>query len=788
MPDSAALLALLVALAAGAAVLLPAARVSDALVFASFLSGIAIPIGGFNIRPEQVAGPLFAAALLVRPRVGPLPRATLLVAAWVLLGLVSSFGEPEADRALLHTVRLGATVLPVFILPALLVTERDAARAWNGFLVLATLEGAVGLLCLGSHVAFGTSFGVFVEEYLFFVHPQGTLLEPNLLGALSAAALVPLLLRMLDPARHRRERWLTGLASLVLLAALVTSLTRMAWLALLVSFALVLALKGDRRLVRRLVLATAVVVALGAFLLRERLSERMGVTGKITSLSRIDEDPNVRIRLRTYTAALDLWTGAPLGGRGHGAMERMPGTEDKAMAWVGNLPVHLLADTGVLGLALVLGFVGIVLLRLVRTWIDAGSSERKGAALERLGALSVLLICSQATETSWLASFWVLFGLAWLPARRGADRRILYVHPSDELYGSDRVLLELVRRLPERFAPSVLLSSDVAYAGRLSARLSALGVPVTRMRIGVLRRQALSSPVRVARYGVDVAVSTLRIAWLLRRERIDVVHANTVTVFPAAFAALLAGKPLVWHIHEIVTDRAGRAVLQALVRALATRLVVVSEAARASIGGREAIVVPNGIERVEESAPCEGPPVIAYVGRLSRRKGPDVLLDAFARVAAEHPSARLVFAGDEFGGGDALGDELRGQAERLGVAARVEFRPFREEISDLLREASVVVSPSILPESFGLVLLEAMAHGRPVIASRHGGPAELVVDGETGTLVPPGDRNALAKALGALLSDPAGARRMGDAARERARERYDIDASVARFVELYDAL
>src|ERR1019366_7164984 len=89
------------------------------------------------------------------------------------------------------------------------------------------------------------------------------------------------------------------------------------------------------------------------------------------------------------------------------------------------------------------------------------------------------------------------------PARAGA-LRILYVHPSDELYGSDRVLLELVTRLdPARFTPLVLLSTDVQYPGQLSARLTAAGIPVTRLRIGVLRRRVLRSPLALSRYLAD---------------------------------------------------------------------------------------------------------------------------------------------------------------------------------------------------------------------------------------------------------------------------------------------
>jgi glycosyltransferase involved in cell wall biosynthesis len=526
----------------------------------------------------------------------------------------------------------------------------------------------------------------------------------------------------------------------------------------------------------------------------DALGTRSGVAGKLTSFGRLAEDPNVAVRLRSYEAAVGLFLERPFLGAGHGAMERIAGVEDARLAWAGNLEVHLLADTGLLG-ALAFGLFVVLALRRVLARGGTPCGEERRRHVERLGALLVLLACSQATEASWLASFWVLFGLALasareepLPAPRAAPVRILYVHPSDELYGSDRVLLELVRRLDRaRFEPAVLLSSDVPYAGRLTARLTRLGVPVLRLRIGVLRRRALASPARAARFALDALLSTARIARLLEAERIDVVHANTVTVFPAALAARIARRRLVWHVHEIVADRPGRALLHGLVGLLAHRVVVVSEAARASLGSRaEAEVVPNGIERREGSAPPEDPPLVAYVGRLSARKGPLVLLRAMARLGAKHPRARLVFAGDEFGSGDEVTREIAAEARRAGLAERVEMRPFSEDVSALLTASTVVVGPSVLPESFGLVLLEAMASGRPVVASDHGGPRELVVHGETGLLVPPGDDEALAEALDGLLEDPALASRLGENGRRRARERFAIESSVARFEAIYE--
>lgn len=800
--------ALLGLVAIGLVVHVPASGVALLLIAASSLSGLAVPAGNLNVRPEQVAGAVCLLALPFRRDAGRLPRLALLPVLWILAGLAGALGEPEAARAGEHGIRLLATCAPVVVVPSLLKRE-DAEKAWDRFLVLSSCAALFALLCLGANLLFGTRFGVTVERTLGYVHPHGTYLEPNVLGAISAAAAVPLLARAIASGTGGRRRVAAVLLALPLVVAVAASLTRAAWIALpaglLVAAALAAPSRPGRKRGGRLALiglASAATLALVFLVVRPALpaiaEARSGVLGKVASIGRLGEDPNVLVRLRTYEVALSLWKASPLFGAGHGAMERLRAPEDATLAWAGNLEVHALADTGLVGLVALAAFAASVALTLLLRGRTEPFPEDRRRQVERLSALAVLLLCAQATETSWLASFWVLFALALAgagPRRTDSTEprptRILFVHPSDELYGSDRVLLELVRGLDRsRYAPTVVVSCDVPYAGRLTRRLLALDVPVTSLRIGVLRRQVLSSPVRLARYAVDVAASTLRLTWILVRERTEIVHANTVTVFPAAFAAALAGRPLVWHLHEIVTERRGRAFLHVLVRLFADRIVVVSGAARESLGrgtSRTAEVVPNGVEPRPEAPPAASPPTVAYIGRLSRRKGPDVFVRAAALVSARHPDVRFLVAGDEFGGGEDVARGLRAEATRLGLA-RLELRPFREEVWPLLAEVAIVVAPSVLPESFGLVLLEAMVAGRVVVASDHGGPRELIEHGETGFLVPPGDAGALASAIDTLLSDPARARRMGEAGRRRALAHFPLERSVSRFSALYDEL
>lgn len=255
----------------------------------------------------------------------------------------------------------------------------------------------------------------------------------------------------------------------------------------------------------------------------------------------------------------------------------------------------------------------------------------------------------------------------------------------------------------------------------------------------------------------------------------------------ATLPARLFGMRVLWLEHLVAGQALLRNPLRGLFAALSSlaRVVVVSEAVAASLAaagvprGRVEIVTP-GIEpgEYERAEPRRGAPVVACIARLHREKNVALLVRAFARVRAEIPEARLVIFGD--------GPE-RGALERLaaalGLGGAVEFRGYVEGAGRRCGEAAVLAVPSSR-ESFGIAALEAMACGVPVVAARVGGLPELVLDGETGLLVPPEDEKALAKALVGLLRDPERAAGLGAAGRERALTRF----TAAKMLSAWDRL
>jgi glycosyltransferase involved in cell wall biosynthesis len=211
------------------------------------------------------------------------------------------------------------------------------------------------------------------------------------------------------------------------------------------------------------------------------------------------------------------------------------------------------------------------------------------------------------------------------------------------------------------------------------------------------------------------------------------------------------------------------------------------------LGARDVPVIPYtigvSVEPLERSLTHAGPFTVLFVGRLVERKGVHVLLEAVRRVPTDVP-VRAVIVGDgaEF-------DALRALANRLGVADRVTFtgRVPWEELRRAYRDADVCVLPAVVDrrgdtEGLGVVLLEAMHHRVPVIGSDLGGIPDVIEDGVSGVLVPPGDPAALAAAITGLARDPALARRLGDAGYRRATDEFSWPAIVSRWARVYEAL
>lgn len=312
--------------------------------------------------------------------------------------------------------------------------------------------------------------------------------------------------------------------------------------------------------------------------------------------------------------------------------------------------------------------------------------------------------------------------------------------------------------------------------GPLAEEFRALGIPVITLNAGRVRD--VVSAIR--------AVGKIR--EVLLREEIALVLSNGPKEhIYGGLAARLARVPAVWYCHGLLADSplirwAGAAVPTRMILTHGEHtLAQVQKSYRAPVRsipiGIELPPVRNGGPGVREEFGIEPEaPVIIIVGLLMRWKGQDVFLDAAALIRACLPQARFLVVGDRLADGDAgYVAELRQRVGRLGLERAVTFTGFRHDVQAIMSASDVVVHASTSAEPFGIVLLEAMAAARPVVATALGGPLEIVVPGETGLLVPPGDPKALAEAVLFLLERPALRRAMGETGRKRLEALFTAD-------------
>ena len=361
--------------------------------------------------------------------------------------------------------------------------------------------------------------------------------------------------------------------------------------------------------------------------------------------------------------------------------------------------------------------------------------------------------------------------------------------------------------MPSQKLPRVVLLTDAdVFAGTerhmldLARGLSALGVAVTlacpspAALEDAARREHLPTLTIAKRGLVDWDAARL-LARRLKSGETDIVHAhNGRTALAAALAVRLAGRGrCVMTQHFLTpnhaTQRGPKAVLSNAahhwVVGQMSRILAISEAVREAMlaryeaPDRKITVVPNGITAPDAGNAAEtrqqlgistDTPLLVCAARLEREKDIASLVSAVKIVQKSVPLVRCLIAGE-----GAQRSALDAQIGALGLEDSVTLLGFRTDAPALMAAADVFVLPS-LAEPFGLVLLEAMALGRPVVATRAGGPVEIVVDGETGFLVPPSSPDALAGTLRTLLSDPALARRMG----ENGQARYEAQFTAAK--------
>ena len=302
--------------------------------------------------------------------------------------------------------------------------------------------------------------------------------------------------------------------------------------------------------------------------------------------------------------------------------------------------------------------------------------------------------------------------------------------------------------------------------------------------------------------------TVLQLRGLIRKFKADIVHTHGYRAnLYGRLAALLSGKKCVCTVHVSLFDYLDTpAALRFAYMAaeIATgwscrRFICISKAmaqdtVRLGVGQRRIVSIPNGVDlkRFSRKPSSRVPacfsemsgkgPVIGTVGRFVAEKGQIFLVRAMARLAKLFPGLKCVFIGE-----GSLKSDLEHTARSLGIGENCIFPGVFDEIENVYPLMDLFVLPSIR-EPFGLVVLEAMATGTPVVATAAGGPADFLRSGVNGMLVPPKNAGALAEAIAELLSDPARRKRIAAAGFRTAHQRFGIRRTVGEIERVYLSL
>lgn len=407
-------------------------------------------------------------------------------------------------------------------------------------------------------------------------------------------------------------------------------------------------------------------------------------------------------------------------------------------------------------------------------------------------------------------------------------RRILYVHHAADLGGASLSLLSLIDRLDRRrYSPAVLFNCDPC---SVAAPFQERGIPI-HIDPGIstyphaqgawLGLRSLR-PWEMLIRAFQVRPSARRFREFLRAHPCDVVHLNSIVQIPAAIGARDAGLPVVWHIREeLHPGYTGlrRTWVRRCIERYASHVIVISKhnAAQLPTSLRMTVVynfvdfesfdrnVSGSEFRARLQLPA-GVPMVGMLGGVLDSKGADVLTEAAVLVRRRRPDAVFLIAGLPPGGESpsAMKRTLRRLVERFGIVPSTErraldlirryglertvrFLGLRRDIPEMLAACSLLVWPAVVSH-FSRPIIEAGAMALPVVASDFPSSRELVFDGTTGLLTPPGDPHRLAEAIVRVLDRPAEARSMGDAGHALARERYNAERNAEAIFAIYDSI
>jgi len=376
------------------------------------------------------------------------------------------------------------------------------------------------------------------------------------------------------------------------------------------------------------------------------------------------------------------------------------------------------------------------------------------------------------------------------------NTKVLMLHGSSDLYGASKIFLLTASLLKKNGATVlVVLSED----GPLASELRQEGIRVVFVKLGIIRRKYFNAGGLINRVKVLFAAYH-RLAALAEEMGVTHIYSNTAAVWVGAILARQKGYRHIWHLHEIIGRPGWFARLMGImVQRAADKVIVVSGAVKTHwekhIATNKLHLVYNGIDYNpylypttdlrEQLAIPEEACVIGMVGRVNSWKGQSYFLAISEELAKKFLNLHFVLVGDAFPGEEYLFEGLEQKILEKEYRHRIHNLGFRRDISQALATMDIFILPSILPDPFPTVILEAMAAAKPVVATGHGGALEMIAHGETGFHIPWDDPVGATNTIEKLIENKNLIEKMGFNARKCVLENFSLPAYSKKIVEIF---
>jgi len=378
---------------------------------------------------------------------------------------------------------------------------------------------------------------------------------------------------------------------------------------------------------------------------------------------------------------------------------------------------------------------------------------------------------------------------------------ILNVIPDERLGGPQQRVLQVAKRLKERGFTSIVAmpEGDKTFASLLNEA----GIPYYQVK-NLKRIQPTLNPIVHVKWLFFFIPGVVSLVRLIRRNKVNIVHTGVSSIYlQGPLAAKLSGAKLVWYLQGIGTPKLLRTALLPFFYLLPNKVVGVSKAVgkynlgNSSLAKRMSILYPpvdtskfhpdsNVEEYRREFGLKPADKVIGIVGNINPAKGYEYFFSAAKLVKQAFPKVKFLVVGKRLETQEKYWQRLHTLIADLQIEDDIIIAGYRADIPEVMNAMDIFVLASVL-EAAPIVVLEAMACAKPVIATRVGGVPELVIDGETGILVPPKQPEAIAKAILYLLNHPQEAKEMGFNGRKRAVDYFGVERCAQKHEELYSS-